>query len=148
MKNILIVVIILLFFSCDDSSTSSINNPPANNLIIYDVWKQNTPLEKDANNIYHFIYNPSGTSDSDYGTIKYTTEIPITRVFWASPDSFFVNYQNQLIGEPIINNSTYSGSDGYGQQLFYVYSDFIGDTLRIYGYIYSNDIDTVLVIVE
>ena len=38
-------------------------------------------------------------------------------VFWESPDSFFVEYMGQLIGEPIINNSTYSDGEGYGQQL-------------------------------
>ena len=55
---------------------------------------------------------------------------------------------NQWIGDPIINYSTYSGSDGSGQQLFYVYPPFIGDTLTIYGYINSDIIDTVFVIVE
>ena len=125
-------------------------SPPlsTNNLDIYDVWKQNDPLEKDSNGYYHFLYNPTGMSKSDYGTVKYTTEIPETRVFWASSDSFFVEYMGQLIGEPIINNSTYSDGDGYGQQLFYVYSDFIGDTLTSYGNIDSNIIDSVFVIVE
>ena len=62
--------------------------------------------------------------------------------------SFFVYHMNQWIGDPIINHSTYSGSDGSGQQSFYVYPPFIGDTLTIYGYINSDIIDTVLVIVE
>ena len=104
-----------------------------NNLDIYDIWKQNTPLKLDVNGFYHFIYNPTGESQSDYGTVKFTTEIPITRVYWESPDSFFVEHQGELMGESIINYSTYSGSDGFGQQLFYVYSDFIGDTLTING---------------
>ena len=64
------------------------------------------------------------------------------------PDSFFVYYMYQWIGEPIINYSTYSGSDGEGQQLFYVYSNFIGDTLTIYGYINADTVDSVFVIVE
>ena len=54
----------------------------------------------------------------------------------------------QWIGQPIINYSTYSGADGYGQQLFYIYSDFIGDTLTIYGHINSSVSDTVFVIIE
>ena len=145
-KNILLLC--LLLNGCDDSPTSNSDNNPPNELNIYDIFKQNTQLEKDINNIYHFVYEPSGTSESDYGTLKYMTNIPVTRVFWSSPDSFFVNYQNQLIGEPIINNSTYSGNDGLGQQLFYVSSESIGDTLKILGYIYSNDVDTILVLVE
>jgi len=55
---------------------------------------------------------------------------------------------DQWFGDPIINYSTYSGDDGYGQQLFYVYAPFVGDTLTIYGYIDSDIIDTVFVIVE
>ena len=152
LKQITKLKILLLFFlfSCDknifnDESQSSETN---NSLNIYDLWKQNDALEKDSNGYYHFGYNPTGQSDSDYGTVKYITEQPTTRVFWASPDSFFVYHMNQWIGEPIINYSTYSGSDGYGQQLFYVYSPLIGDTLTIYGYINSDIIDTVFVIVE
>ena len=69
---------------------------------------------------------------------------PITRVFWDTPDSFWVdNY-----GYPIINYSTDSGSDGYGQQLFYIYESHIGDTLSIYGSISNTIIDSVFVIIE
>ena len=140
----------LFLFSCDGNAFEDDNPPPpsSNNLDIYDVWKQNNPLEEDSNGYYHFSYNPTGMSESDYGTVKYTTEVPGTRVFWSSPDSFFVEYMGQLIGEPIINNSTYSDGEGYGQQLFYVYSDFIEDTLTIYGSINSSIIDSVFVIVE
>ena len=147
---IIYLLFILFFFSCneDPSSPNNTNPPLQNNLDIYDIWKQNTPLKLDVNGFYHFIYNPTGESQSDYGTVKFTTEIPITRVYWESLDSFFVEHQGELIGESIINYSTYSGSDGFGQQLFYVYSDFIGDTLTIYGYIYSTDVDSALVIIE
>ena len=138
----------LFLFSCDGNAFEDDNPPPpsSNNLDIYDVWKQNNPLEEDSNGYYHFLYN--SMSGSDYGTVKYTTEIPGTRIFWTSSDSFFVEHMGQLIGEPIINNSTYSDGDGYGQQLFYVYSDFIGDTLTINGNIDSNIIDSIFVIIE
>ena len=140
----------LFLFNCDGNAFDDNNIPPLtdNSLNIYDVWKQNSPLEKDSSGYYHFLYNPTRMSGSDHGTVKYTTEIPGTRIFWTSSDSFFVEHMGQLIGEPIINNSTYSDGDGYGQQLFYVYSDFIGDTLTIYGYIDSNASDTVFVIIE
>ena len=140
----------LTFFlsSCDTILIQNDTPLYSNSLDIYDVWKQNTPLEQDSSGYFHFPYSPTGTSQSDYGTVKYTTELPTTRVFWDSPDSFFVYHMYHWFGEPIINYSTYSGNDGKGQQLFYVYSDFIGDTLSIYGYINDEITDSVFVIIE
>ena len=130
-----LLIIFLFIVGCDYISDSD-DNQISNSLDIYDVWKQNTNLSPDANGYYHFTYIPTGNySNSDYGTVKYFNEIPVTRTFWESPDSFWVYHQNQWIGTPIIDNSTYSGEDGYGQQLFYIYEPFIGDTLSIYGYI-------------
>ena len=140
-------ILIIFLFSCDNILQDDYYEPP-NSLDIYDIWKQNNQTERDSNGYYHFPYDPTGTSQSDYGTVKYITEVPVTRVFWSSPDSFFVYHMNQWIGQPIINYSTYSGADGYGQQLFYIYSDFIGDTLTIYGHINSSVSDTVFVIIE
>lgn len=144
------ILVFLFLFSYDGNAFEGDNPPPPppNDLDIYDVWKQNNPLGEDSNGYYHFLYNPTQMSESDYGTVKYTTEVPETRVFWSSPDSFFVEYMDQLIGESIINNSTYSDGDGDGQQLFYVYSDFIGDTLTIHGSINSNITDSIFVIIE
>ena len=139
-----LLIIFLFIVGCDYISDSD-DNQISNSLDIYDVWKQLTDLEEDSNGYFHFEYAPTGNySDSDYGTVKYFTEIPTTRVFWNSPDSFWVgNY-----GYPIINYSTYSGSDGYGQQLFYIYESHIGDTLSIYGSISHTIIDSVFVIIE
>lgn len=119
-----------------------------NSLDLYDIWKQNTDLEEDENGYFHFPFQPTGISDSDYGTVKYFTELPITRVFWDSPDEFCIDNFGNEICEPIICCSTYSGSDGYGQQLFYIDETHISDTLTIYGYISENLIDSIFVIVE
>ena len=127
-----------VWYLCWDSSLvcGLSNCPTFNSIDIYDIWKQNTNLDPDTSGYYHFTYIPTGNySNSDYGTVKYSNEIPVTRTFWESPDSFWVFHQNQWIGTPIIDNSTYSDDDGYGQQLFYIYEPFIGDTLSIYGYI-------------
>ena len=145
----------------DDSEECDVDDCPTyNNVDIYDVWKQLTDLQADGNGYYHFTYEPTGDySNSDYGTVKYSTELPTTRVYWNSPDSFWVYWQGQWWGEPIINYSTYSGDDGYGQQLFYVYEPHIGDTLSIYGHICEDtnfggcdqnplSIDSVFVIIE
>jgi len=144
----------------ENSIVCDIEECPTFNLIsILDIWKQNDNLEPDQNGFYHFNYEPPGESDSDYGTVKYFNELAYTRTFWESPDTFWIYHQNQWIGTPIIDNSTYPGEDGLGQQLFYVYPSFIRDTLSIYGYIcdenYFGDCgqdflikDSVFIIIE
>tara|TARA_B100000700_G_scaffold326426_1_gene437937 strand:- start:227 stop:904 length:678 start_codon:yes stop_codon:yes gene_type:complete len=126
---------------CNDSSEFCID--------IHSVFKQFDALELDSNGYYHFSYNPTGQSESDYGTVYYMTTDPVTRVGWSSPDSFYVYHMGQIFWEPVINYSTYSGSDGEGQQLFYVNPTLIGDTLDIYGYYFYHPeiIDSVKVII-
>ena len=143
------LLITFIFIAGCDYISDSDDNQILNSLDIYDIWKQNTPLEQDSSGYYHYDYpDDVGNNPSDYGSVKYFTEIPTTRVFWNSPDSFWVYFQGQWIGEPIINNSTYSGDDGYGTQLFYVYPLFFGDTLSIYGSISDSIFDSVFVIIE
>ncbi len=146
----LLLLLLLLLLSCDGSVFNNETSPPItnNHLNIYDIWKQNTPLLEDDNGFYHFPYNPTGTSSSDYGTVKYNTALSTTLVNWDSPNEFCIFFQIEMICEPIINFSTYSGSDGYGQQLFYVDSSLIGDTLAIYGSINSDITDSAFVIIE
>ena len=130
-----LLITFLFIAGCNDIFDSELALTP-NNVDIYDVWKQLTDLEEDENGYFHFPYQPTGDySNSDYGTVKYLTDLSTTRVFWDSPDEFCYNHLGTEICEPIICCSTYSGSDGYGQQLFYVYEPHIGDTLSIYGYI-------------
>ena len=64
---------------------------------------------------------------SSYTEVLYKT-LPTTRVFWGSVDSFYVEYQNRLIGSPIINYSTYSNSEGDGKQMIYINSSFVRET--------------------
>ena len=143
------LIFLLFIIGCDNLILDNDYYEEPNSVDIYDVWKQLTDLQEDENGYYHFVYQPTGNySDSDYGTVKYFTEIPTTRVFWGSPDEFCYDHLGTEICEPIICCSTYSGSDGYGQQLFYVYEPHIGDTLSIYGYISESLIDSVFVIIE
>ena len=118
---------------------------------IYAVYQHFNALTLDENGFYHFNYsNDTENHPSDYGTVYYTTTEPMTRVGWYSPDSFFVEFMGQVIGQPVIQYSTYSGDDADSQQLFYVNPTLIGDTLDIYGY-YFNDsliIDSVKVIID
>ncbi len=149
--NLSLFIVLTFSTSCDNSNSPIENESIDSSINIYAVYKQLTPLSVDQNGFYHFPYNPTGTSASDYGTVYYTTSSPMTLVSWFSPDSFYVQHMGQTFGEPIINYSTYSGDDGDSQQLFYVNSQLIGDTLDIYGYYYSSSnliIDSVKVIIE
>ena len=77
----------------------------------------------------NWIVNYSGYN---YTAVFYRTD-PNVWVKWSSTDSFYVSYQGRLIGTPIINNSTYSGSDGESKQLIYINSSSVGDELTIKG---------------
>ena len=147
LNKIFFILFLLFIWSCSEPTQS--DETDYGTVDIYDVWKQNTPLEEDENGYFHFNY-PDNTENnpSDYGTLKYVTEIPVSRVFWSSPDSFTIYHMGISVTEPVINYSTYSGSDGYGQQLFYVYPPHIGDTLTLYGHLSSSSYDSVLVIID
>ena len=104
------------------------------------IEEEETPLHLYMHNdlddgYYRFDY-PNG-NESSYTAVEYITE-PITRVFWYSEDTFTFIYWGREMTYPIINNSTYSGADGNGRQLIYLYEDFIGDTLSVVGCIDDN----------
>ena len=92
--------------------------------------------KQDINGFYSFDY--PDLNDNSYTAVYYET-LPDTRVFWTSVDSFTVYHWGVAITEPIINFSTYSNDDGTGQQMIYLYQDFIGDTLMVYGCV-ENDV--------
>tara|TARA_R110000824_G_scaffold73876_1_gene188114 strand:+ start:118 stop:465 length:348 start_codon:yes stop_codon:yes gene_type:complete len=100
----------------------------------YLILHMNT--NQDTNGFYLVDY-PDWEHNS-YTSVQYET-LPYTRVYWASVDSFTVEHWGTEITEPIINYSTYSDDVGMGQQMIYLYQDFIGDTLMIYGCI-ENDV--------
>ena len=72
-----------------------------------------------------------------YVGLEYDT-LPMTRVFWFSPDSFVVYHQYHYFTEPIINYSTYTSSDSTGKQMIYIYEPHIGDTLSVIGCIQGD----------
>jgi len=96
----------------------------------------NHPIE---NNIYRINY-PSGRSNS-YTTV-YVQSHPNVFINWYSDDDFCVNFMNQNICESIIQYSTYTRTDGSGQQMIYLSENFIGDTLSVSGCIneYCNEV--------
>jgi len=119
MIKIILILLTLLLTSCDDVVSGE-----EDYLILY----MNTNQD---NNGFYLVDYPDWQHNS-YTSVQYET-LPYTRVYWTSVDSFTVEHMGQEITEPIINYSTYAGSDGTGQQMIYLYQDFIGDTLMIYG---------------
>ena len=150
MIDVLDVILIVSSILDGESECEDGCNDSESCIDIHSVFKQFDALEMDSNGYYHFFYDPTGQSESDYGTVYYRTTDSVTRVGWSSPDSFYVYHMGQIFWEPVINYSTYSGDDGEGQQLFYVNPTLIGDTLDIYGYYYyyPEIIDSVKVIIN
>ena len=104
-------------------------------------------LEHD-NEIYTFEY--PGDNLNSYFKIDYNS-LPHQRVFWESPDMFYVIMFNDTIWTAVVNFSTYSREDGVGHQLVYVNPTLIGDTLNIIGIINEegqNIYEEILVKIE
>jgi len=88
-------------------------------------------LEHD-NEIYTFEY--PGDNLNSYFKIDYNS-LPYQRVFWESPDMFYVVLWQDTIWTEVINFSTYANDDGIGHQIVYVNPNLIGDTLNLIGII-------------
>ena len=120
MDKFILCILSLLLISCDNN----VLTPDTGYLDLHMNGKQ------DINGFYSFDY--PNLDNNSYTAVYYETT-PDTRVFWTSVDSFTIYHWGIPITEPIINFSTYSNDDGTGQQMIYLYQDFIGDTLMVYG---------------
>ncbi len=132
MGKYIIIILALFLVGCDD-------NPMLPDLSFVDIYLQESP---DENGYYHIEYN--GTT---YHSVQYQT-MPNERVYWGSPDNFTTDWMWEEFETPIISNSTYADEWGNGQQLFYVNSESIGDTLMIYGYVNNIAWDYLYFVIE
>tara|TARA_B100000315_G_scaffold254477_1_gene295627 strand:+ start:653 stop:1066 length:414 start_codon:yes stop_codon:yes gene_type:complete len=137
MKNI---ILLLFVVSCNNPIVSDDTyEPPPTPFEVY------MEVEQDNSGYYHITYPQGSTSSYDRVYVK---TIPTQRVFWNSPNTFDTYYQQQWFSTPIIQYSTYSSSDSIAQQLFYLYEQFIGDTLTIVGGLSENTWDYLQVIIH
>ena len=127
----ILLILTLLFVGCD--------NPLEPEITFLNIYLDS---EKDSNGYYHIDYN--GTT---YKHVYYQTT-PNQRVHWGSEDTFSIDWMYNTYEEPIINYSTYADEWGSGQQLFYLDSEAVGDTMMIVGYINEIAWDYLYFILE
>jgi hypothetical protein len=121
----LLILLLLLLLSCEREHIYPEN--------IYSDVYINIYSDLELNNeIYTFEY-PEDNLNS-YFKISYNS-LPYQRVFWESPDMFYVILWQDTIWTEVINFSTYANDEGIGHQMVYVNPSLIGDTLNLIGII-------------
>ena len=135
-KKIISLCLILIFTIGCENNTMGPEIEEDRSLQIYST------AEQDKNGFYHYEYK-----GFNYGSIYYNTQ-PMTLVGWDSPDEFCIQFFEELICEPVINYQTYSREDGSGQQNFYMSEEFVGDTLNLIGYLNTEIVTEIKVIIE
>ena len=133
MKKLIIIIILLTVISCEKELHQDISDTF---LEIY------SDLEYDGD-IYIFNY-PNNATNS-YFKVNYNS-LPTQRVYWDSPDEFYVIMWQDTVWTPVVNYSTYSDDDGIGHQMVYVNPTLIGDTLNIIGTIYEEGLTKEILI--
>ena len=120
----LIILLIILVIGCEKEYELDVILPPnGSELTIYSDLHY-------ENGTYHLFY-PEELSNS-YFKVTYNTR-PYQRVFWESPDMFYVVMWQDTIWTPVVNFSTYADEDGIGHQMVYINPTLIGDTLNVIG---------------
>ena len=135
LRNSIISIFVILFcIGCENNTMG----PEIDNEFL-DVYSTE---QIDKNGYYHYPY-----TGYNYGSIYFETT-PTTLVGWTSPDEFCIQFFEELICEPVINYQTYSREDGTGQQNFYMSEEFIGDTLNLIGYLNTEVVTEIKVIID
>ena len=139
-NSILIPLSLILSISCkyDDNSIGSEGEP------YYVPLKVFMEQPMDENNFYLLNY-PNG-NDNWYSEVLFKS-IPYQRCYWFTDTQFATTYQNQTFYTPIVQYSTYSGSDSIGHQFIYLYEQFLGDTLSVGCCISDENCDEISFIV-
>ena len=94
-----------------------------------------------------YIFNYPEEASNSYFKIHYNS-LPYQRVYWDSPDEFYVIMWQDTIWTPVINFSTYADEEGLGHQMVYVNPTLIGDTLNLIGIISEENYKEILVKIQ
>ena len=133
MKKLIIIIILLTVISCEKELHQDISDTF---LEIY------SDLEYDGD---VYIFNYPNNATNSYFKVNYNS-LPTQRVYWDSPDEFYVIMWQDTVWTPVVNYSTYSDDDGIGHQMVYVNPTLIGDTLNVIGTIYEEGISKEILI--
>tara|TARA_R100000315_G_C5144344_1_gene82535 strand:+ start:37 stop:507 length:471 start_codon:yes stop_codon:yes gene_type:complete len=121
-----IIILLIIFTSCEKEY--NFNEYPKENNIPLNLYP-NLPFTNFNNDtIYHYFY-PEGNNNSYFAIEYLTTEYQ--RIFWESPNMFYVIMWGDTIWTPVVDYSTYADENGIGKQIIYVNETLIGDTLNI-----------------
>ena len=137
MNKLFPIVLALLFFGCDENIIANEEEPTP----ILDVYCDNCEEDENGNLYYPF-------TGFNYGQIDFYVSNIVTYpvlVGWTSPNEFCIDHLGTEICEPVINYQTYSDDEGYGHQNFYMNQNFIGQELRLIGFINSENYDEIYV---
>ena len=141
MKNNITILIILFVVACGDYDNVMNSEESEPYYVPLEVY-MNHPT--DANGYYLVDY--PNDRDNWYTEVLFKS-VPTQRCYWGSNVSFETEYQNQTFSTPIVQYSTYSGSDSIGHQMVYLYQPFIDDTLMVGCCISEENCDAVEFIV-
>ena len=131
------LTLFMIFFSCVEVVETEIE---------LEFFHLDLYMDKEKKGNYYIVEYPRNRDH--WYTEVYVSSHPNVFVKWDSEDVFCVDFMNQIICEPIIRYSTYTRTDGSGQQMIYLTSDFIGDTLSVIGCIDENVCDELRFIVD
>ena len=129
MKKLLLILIIILV-GCEKQYKDLIEESPQLNIYIDEVADNANISYNNITGVYRLNY-PENITNS-YFKIRYNTS-SYQRVYWESPDMFYIIMWQDTIWTPIINFSTYADENGDGRQIAYINNTLVGDTLNIIG---------------
>ena len=127
----------MIFFSCVEVIETEIE---------IEQYSLSLYMNLDQENGYYKVKYPIG--NPTFYTSVHVISHPNIFVSWYSDDEYCLNWMYQTLCEPIIQYSTFTRTDGTGQQMIYLYENFIGDTLSVLGCISSDICEEVKFIVE
>ena len=138
----ILCIISVLLTSCD------------NNLLTPDTGYLDLHMSgnQDENGFYTMTYN--NTDYQTFSTLKAETGSTSEYQYlaWTSNKEFGAEWQGQMIWANLVNGSSYTDGNGEAFTVLGVYSNFIGDTIKVYcGYEDNENIhylDSLEVIVK
>ena len=129
-----IIILLIVFTSCEKEY--NLNTYPEESNIPLNLYSDLPFTNFNNDTIYHYFY-PEGNPNS-YFAVNYST-VEYQRIFWESPNMFYVVMWGDTIWTPVVDYSTYADENGIGKQIIYVNETLIGDTLNIIAKTNNND---------